>query len=396
MKSIIKGVVTKRSLPEGFIYIMAWVIVFLFPLADNLIDFLTDSVETMRWSEILRSWKETLPFFLLFLLNNQILLPHLFLKKKITIYIISATICSLLFVSVSTLISHNQPPPKIEFRGSERVQPHIQGDHPRTLQKEEQGHIDKRDNKLQPLHQRPRPLILPMMRGPLIGKILLAILMLSFNIAVRLFFKSIKDDEAMKELENHNLHSELEYLKYQINPHFFMNTLNNIHALVDIDAEKAKETIVELSKLMRYLLYESNNKSIPLKKEIEFLRNYVELMRIRFAESVVITFNITCELSTVQIPPLLLISFVENAFKHGVSYQQSSFISITIEIDRGRLIFSCLNSNFGKKRDNHHGIGLDNIRKRLELLYKDNYELSIREHENSFDVILEIPIENQC
>ena len=97
--------------------------------------------------------------------------------------------------------------------------------------------------------------------------------MVGFNIAIKLFFKSFRDEEMLKELEHQRLQSELQYLKYQINPHFFMNTLNNIHALVDIDTGKAKSTIVELSKLMRYVLYEASNKTILLSREVHFLKN---------------------------------------------------------------------------------------------------------------------------
>lgn len=127
---------------------------------------------------------------------------------------------------------------------------------------------------------------MPLFRGPFLGRMLIALLMFSFNIAVKLFFKSVRDQEAMKELEHNNLQTELDYLKYQINPHFFMNTLNNIHALVDIDTEKAKQTIVELSRLMRYVLYESNNRLISLSKELQFLNHYIELMRIRYTDKV--------------------------------------------------------------------------------------------------------------
>jgi LytS/YehU family sensor histidine kinase len=106
--------------------------------------------------------------------------------------------------------------------------------------------------------------------GPFYSHFILSILIVGFNIAVKLMFKSLRDEEMMKELERHNLQSELEYLKYQINPHFFMNTLNNIHALVDLDSEKAKTSILELSKMMRYVLYESSNKTVSLSREIKF------------------------------------------------------------------------------------------------------------------------------
>ena len=116
--------------------------------------------------------------------------------------------------------------------------------------------------------------------------------MVGFNVAIKLLFKSIRDDRHLKELEKQNLQTELEYLKHQINPHFFMNTLNNIHALIDVDTEKAKESVIELSKIMRYILYDSSQPIISLQKEITLLNNYIALMRIRYTDSIDISVNI--------------------------------------------------------------------------------------------------------
>ena len=201
------------------------------------------------------------------------------------------------------------------------------------------------------------------------------------------------DEEALKELEHQHLQSELQYLKYQINPHFFMNTLNNIHALVDIDTGKAKSTIVELSKLMRYVLYEASNKTILLSREVQFLENYVTLMSLRYPEKVSIEKNFPLEVPEVQIPPLLFISFVENAFKHGVSYRKESFVHVVMQLEEGnRLAFRCTNSTGTSSNEQHHGIGLENIRKRLRLLFGNDYTLSITEEDDKFDVLLIIPL----
>lgn len=233
---------------------------------------------------------------------------------------------------------------------------------------------------------------MPLLRGPFLGRMLIVLLMFSFNIAVKLFFKSMRDQEAMKELERNNLQTELDYLKYQINPHFFMNTLNNIHALVDIDTEKAKQTIVELSRLMRYVLYESNNRLILLSKEVQFLNHYIELMRIRYTDKVRIDVSFPTDTGEIQVPPLLFVSFVENAFKHGVSYQSPSFVSVSLQIEGDEIIFCCANSNYNMTEDQHHGIGLDNIRKRLRLLFGNRYELSIDEKPDCFNVQLSVPV----
>ena len=228
--------------------------------------------------------------------------------------------------------------------------------------------------------------------GYFLGRLSLALLVVGINVAIKLLFKSMRDEEALKELEHQHLQSELQYLKYQINPHFFMNTLNNIHALVDMDAGKAKRTIVELSKLMRYVLYEASNRTILLSREIQFLDNYIALMKLRYTGRVRIECCMPDEVPEVQIPPLLFISFVENAFKHGVSYQEESFIRVFMSVEDGRLAFRCSNSNHGRSVEQHHGIGLENIRKRLRLLFGQDYTLSINECDDSFNVLLIIPL----
>ena len=220
----------------------------------------------------------------------------------------------------------------------------------------------------------------------------IAILLIGFNLTIKLFIKSLRDEEVLKDLEHQKLESELQYLKYQLNPHFFMNTLNNIHALIDIDSQKAKTSIIELSKLMRYVLYESNKDYIELTKEITFLQNYIELMRLRFTESLNIQTDFPLIVPEVKIPPLLLISLLENAFKHGVSYREASFIHICLKIDDGNLIFKCSNSKHRTKKDEHHGVGLENVKKRLQLLFGNNYTYTINKNENEYNVSLNIPL----
>jgi putative regulator of cell autolysis len=189
----------------------------------------------------------------------------------------------------------------------------------------------------------------------------------------------------------------MDYLKYQINPHFFMNTLNNIHALIDIDTESAKNAVIELSKMMRYVLYESGREIISLNRDIQFLKNYIELMRIRYTDAVNISVESPGNLpEQLSIPPLLLIVFVENAFKHGVSYNHPSFIRLKIEYADGQVTSTLTNSRHAAQSSKHPaGIGLENVRKRLELIYgAKNYSLEIREEEKTYTVKLVIPTLN--
>ena len=221
--------------------------------------------------------------------------------------------------------------------------------------------------------------------------IVILILMYGMNLGVKLYFKSRNDQKKLKQLEQENLQQQLEYLKYQINPHFFMNTLNNIHALVDIDPEKAKDTILELSKMMRFILYEGDKEGVPLSKEFEFIRTYIQLMKLRYTDKVRISVDLPSEAPDKVVPPLMLISFVENAFKHGISYQRESFIDIKVEIS-DKLFFACRNSKADKPNEEKGGVGLQNVKQRLNLLYDNNYTLNIQDGTDVYNVELTIPL----
>lgn len=219
--------------------------------------------------------------------------------------------------------------------------------------------------------------------------------LMGMNLGVKLYFKTQEDRDHQEMLEKQDLERQLEYLRYQVNPHFFMNTLNNIHALVDINPERAKTTIVELSKMMRYILYEGDKKLIPVQREVLFLKNYIELMRLRYSSRVSINLDIPEMMPDVMLPPLLLIIFVENAFKHGVSYAAPSFIDIKVEVTQEMLQFKCRNSRQEQKPDEKKkkgGVGLANARRRLDLLFHDKYSLEIKENDKEYDVQLEIPL----
>lgn len=218
------------------------------------------------------------------------------------------------------------------------------------------------------------------------------LLMLGLNIGVKYYFRHQKDRQQMALLEKKNLEQQLEYLRYQINPHFLMNTLNNIHALVDIDTEQAKESIVELSKIMRFVLYEGAKQTVPLERELAFIRDYIKLMRIRVTDRISINVDLPKHVPNSQIPPLLLITFVENAFKHGVSYRQPSFIDIHADTDDGQhLHFTCSNSKQPAAEEQHGGVGLQNVKKRLDLIYANNYTLDISDEADTYNISLLIP-----
>lgn len=184
----------------------------------------------------------------------------------------------------------------------------------------------------------------------------------------------------IKEEKQRNAEAELAWLKSQINPHFLFNTLNNISSLTQIDANAAQDGIARLSDLLRYAMYETNKERVPLKGEVEFMNNYIELMKLRCNEKTRVCTSFRTE-DGGNIAPLLFISLVENAFKHGVSASRPSQISIRLTTQGEKVTFECANTNYPKKDTDRSGsgIGIENTRRRLELLYpaRHTYEQTV-------------------
>ncbi|TDW97188.1 sensor histidine kinase [Dinghuibacter silviterrae] len=219
------------------------------------------------------------------------------------------------------------------------------------------------------------------------------LLVLGISTSVAVIQQWQKENQARQSLEQAQMKSEMTLLKGQINPHFFFNTLNNIYSLTFIDIVQSRESLHKLSRMMRYLLYEAHD-TVPLSKEVNFVRDYVELMRIRLQEGTTVVVEEPGIVSDDPIYPMLLIPFVENAFKHGVStmvpgriHIRSTLIDRTFRFE----VRNCIVSKNGLSADLDGGIGLSNTRRRLELLYKDRYRLNIvEEPETTYTVCLEL------
>jgi CheY-like chemotaxis protein len=195
-----------------------------------------------------------------------------------------------------------------------------------------------------------------------------------------------------QKVEKLFIESELAFLRSQVSPHFLMNTLNNIHALIDYDSEEAKNSIIILSRLMRHLLYESESVANPISMEMDFIRNYVDLMRLRFAEKAEIKLDIQDTMPSKSIPPLLFTSLLDNAFKHGIAANNGSFIHINISCANSKLIFEIKNGIPNHTKSNApSGIGIENTRKRINLLYGENCELHISDNDDIFIARLTVP-----
>ncbi|PJJ80269.1 sensor histidine kinase [Mucilaginibacter auburnensis] len=192
------------------------------------------------------------------------------------------------------------------------------------------------------------------------------------------------NERIQRDLENQRLTAELAFLKSQINPHFLFNSLNSIYSLAYQHSENTPGAILKLSEIMRYMLYESNDNKVALEKELQYLQNYIDLQKIRFGDKAFIDFKIQGEVGDQRIVPLLLIAFIENAFKHGVANDAASAIKLLINIEDSRLYFYIKNKKHANNRDAAGGIGLGNVKRRLDLLYPGKYNLEIRDEIDSY------------
>ena len=190
-------------------------------------------------------------------------------------------------------------------------------------------------------------------------------------IAISIRYVMRQSEKKQKEVE-----AELAWLKNQINPHFLFNTLNNISSLTQIDADKAQDTVMQLSDLLRYAMYETNKQKVPLEGEVEFMRNYIDLMKLRCNEMTTVNSQFSILNTSLEVAPLLFISLIENAFKHGMNSNAPATINISLTQQDDTLIFTCDNTNNPKptKDRSGSGIGLENTRRRLDLLYQGRYQ----------------------
>ena len=221
------------------------------------------------------------------------------------------------------------------------------------------------------------------------------LLVFALSTAIKISNEWFKNEKQIKEMENEKLTAELAFLKSQVNPHFLFNILNNICSLARKKSDDTENALIKLSQIMRYMLYESKDERVSLEKEVEYLKSYIELQQLRISDKVVINFNINGDTESMMIEPLLLIPFVENAFKHGVSYMDASIINILLNIKQNELNFM-VDNTIAVKRDtslpSDSGIGLKNVVRRLELLYPGKHTLHVKDDGVIYTIDLQIKV----
>ncbi len=371
--------INSLRITEFLLIILVWIVLIAAPLLLNYNSY-TNWLQTITPIEVI------LPLVITFIVNRFILVPNFLFKKRTTIYLAIVTLMIATVTATSyyyndiiiniTPSSQNEPNfmhmPHQEFSPSSIFGPPMGG---------------------QPMGGQLGNDMAPPIMPPFINVLIFSVLLVGFDTGLRTSYRFMEAEKEKSQLEVKNVQSQLAFLRNQVSPHFFMNTLNNIHSLIDIDTEEAKESVIQLSKLMRHLLYDSEIDHIDIEKELNFIANYVELMRLRCSNKVKINFNQPKHIPAKKIPPLLFTSYIENAFKHGISYREKSYIYITVLCTNEVFILEVENTNHAKVSDKKSsGIGIENSKKRLDLIYGKDYLLDITENDKIYKIKLTIPL----
>jgi hypothetical protein len=347
---------------EVLIYVLIWALVFSVPY------FSERGSGHLNWNTMAGHWINLSGYLIIFLVNVYVLVPRLLLNKRYLYYFVTVSALIIIGIGINMIARtafFSFADPAINFS---------------------------------PDGFRQSDLNSPKSKPPFMAfadNLIICILIVGAGTTIKLMSKWLSEERLRKDAEKEQLKTNLALLRHQVSPHFFMNTLNNIHSLIEIDTEKAQDAVVRLSTLMRYLLYDSAQNTIELKKEIEFIHSFISLMQLRHSDEVKITIVIPEQVPDTKIPPMLFISLLENAFKHGVSYPQKSYIYF--ELQFSSTFLTCIIKNSKHKiaanyQGEYSGIGLDNIKESLKLLYEDTFQLNIQDKESEFEVDLKIPI----
>lgn len=327
------------------VHLILWGVICILPY------FLMDSDTLFNWKHFLRSMPDLLAYLLVFYVNYLFLVDSFLFNRRPNVFVITNVI---LIVGISFLMHYGRV-------AMGELYPELW------------------------THRRPMMSIklLPLLRN---GTSLFLIFGLS--LALKLMHRWLEVENERKELAKAKSEAELQNMKNQISPHFLLNTLNNIYALIEFDPPKAQTAVVELSKLLRHLLYDNQDKYVPLHQDADFILNYIELMRLRLPEHVQVSTQINVpESSDTSISPFIFISLVENAFKHGVSPDKPSFVDIRLsELDNKRVEFECRNSYYPKTTSDKSGsgIGLNLVKSRLEMMYPGRYTWNTSKDDNVY------------
>jgi len=345
---------TARRILTVLMHVLAWAAVFLVP---HLL-FQRPGSEEIEFRDVFL-WALMVAFFYV---NYYFLVPKFLTRKKFLLYALSVFVLLL-----------------ITFTSTRYI----------TLTVDSQRELESIRKRHHP--EKAEVILYRIARNRGMGAVFYCFMVLAVSTSIKVTGDWYKMDKKRKETENEKLSTELILLKSQVNPHFFFNTLNNIYSLAIQKSEKTPEAIVKLSQLMRYVIYDTDKDKVPLSKEIEYIGNYIELEKLRLRDNVEIRFIVEGNIAEKLIEPLLLLPFIENAFKHGIDYQEHCIISIRISILDSRLMLCVENPvlpEATRKASEKQGIGRYNTERRLQLLYGEDYKLETTVTKSVFRVEL--------
>jgi len=355
---------------KALLHVVVWAVLFIFPAYLILRDSERDKVFALA------AWLQFAFYAVIFYTSYLWLAPRYFFSgKKRTYFIYSGIVILFFTVFLGLIFSWVDP----QFRGaggSRRMRPGMM-----------QGGM-QRVRAWPPPGQRPPS---PVMYWPLFNFLLTSGLVTGLSLGLRFSEKLVLNEKIRKEAEKEKLHTELSLLKHQINPHFLFNTLNSIYSLALVKSDQTAEAVMKLSEMMRYVFQDAEQEMVPLAHELEYVGNYVEFQKIRLSGNMAVDMQTEGDPQPYRIPPMILIPFIENAFKYGTSSHENSVIRIAIRIGGGMLDLFVSNRVFpGRSNAENPGIGIQNTSRRLNLLYPARHRLVLTEKEGVFKAELNI------
>ena len=317
-------------------------------------------------------------------LNTLVLIPKFLFKKRWILYFSFVLIYLFVFEKFSRPIAH-----AINGSTEQSIRQELKEDYKQRLAESferDTSQVKSSDLKLKPYNT------VPLKYFP--RSFIVFLLICTIGICISVIQLWLNTERIKDKVENEKTTTELSFLKSQINPHFFFNTLNNIYSLAVIQSNKTADTVLKLSHIMRYILTETQSDFVPLENEIIFIKNYIDLESVRLTDKVSVNFKVDGFVQDKQIAPLLFIPFVENTFKYGVSTKENTEIKIHLAVVENKIKLSVTNTIVQHENTIHEttGIGIQNVKRRLALLYPDKYELRIETIENYFSANLEIDL----
>lgn len=301
-------------------------------------------------------------------LNTQVLIPKLLVKEKWFWYVLATLACLIFFLYIPREIARLLVPPDPQTN----IPPYIRNPAYKGMVRGGVG-------------PRRRPLADPY-------NTVIFLLVFTFGTCVSVVQRWLQTEQNRKETENEKLNTELSFLKSQVNPHFFFNTLNNIYSLAIVKSDKTATAVLKLSSIMRYILAETEQRLVPLQNEIDFIHNYIELQQVRLTNKVKVHFDVSGNTGELLVAPLIFIAFVENAFKYGISTKEESVIDFSLQTVANKIEFTARNFIIQSENNlqENTGIGINNVKRRLELLYPEKHHLSYGVKDGFYSVNLTI------